>query len=158
MRTVERIFANYLKSRRLRVTRQRRLVLESALGRSPYFQADELYLGMRQRGARVSRASVFRTLRLLVEAGLLHEVLDGEKHSHYESGGSGAHHGHMVCDSCGRVIEFETPDIETVRRTVCQPSGFVPDTYRAYILGRCRACASAAGKGGTGARRPQGLG
>ena len=146
MRNAHRIFAEYLKSRGLRATRQRKLVLASALARAPHFQADELYLTMRRRGASVSRASVFRTLRLLVEAGLLHEVLNGEKHSHYETRGSGKHHGHMVCENCGRVIEFQTATIESIERTICQPAGFVPDTYRAYILGRCKDCAPRRGR------------
>ncbi|MFO8008419.1 MAG: Fur family transcriptional regulator [Candidatus Brocadiia bacterium] len=131
----------YLRRRGLRDTVQRRAVLREALQADEHFDAEQLYDCLRERGEKVSLATVYRTLSLLAEAGLIREVLQGNgDRAHYEAIYGHAHHDHMVCVECGRVIEFCAERIEQLQRRICRRHGFQPLDHRMSIRGICREC------------------
>ena len=133
-------FSKYLKSKRLKFTSERLAILEQVFAYDDHFQAEDLLVRMRQKGYGVSRATIYRTLPLLVKSGLLTEVIDAQNHSHYEHIHALQQHAHLICLRCGKIIEFKNPEIEALREKVCQTHQFKPVKYRNEILGYCFEC------------------
>lgn len=134
------VFATYLRSERLKVTPERMAILEAAFSTSGHFAAEDLLLRLRLAGSNVSKATVYRTLALLVKCGILREVIFGEKHIHYETTLGKTHHDHLICLSCGKIIEFAEPTIEQLQETICAAYQFLPHRHKLEITGLCQAC------------------
>lgn len=133
-------FREFLATKELKFTQERRLILEEVFRIHGHFEADDVALGLRERGERVSRASIYRTLPLLVESGLLRDVYSAEKHSHYEHVFGHRHHDHMICTSCGTAIEFSDPEIEALQDRICELHGFEAKSHKLEITGICDKC------------------
>ena len=133
-------FRKHLKSNGLKLTLERRAILEQVFAYDDHFQADDLLVRMRQSGYRVSRATVYRTLPLLVKSGLLTEVIDAQKHAHYEHIHALEQHAHLICLRCGKIEEFKSSEIDALQEQVCQTYKFRPVKYRNEILGYCAEC------------------
>lgn len=131
---------SHLEANALKLTRQRRAVLEAVFALHEHFEAEDVVLHLRSRGHRVSRAAVYRTLPLLAASGLIREVHSAERHSHYEHTVGHDHHDHLVCTECGSVTEFQDPQIEELQHRICAQRGFDPVDHRMEILGVCRQC------------------
>ncbi len=140
----QQLFAHHLSGRGLKLTRQRRAVLAVAVAMEGHFEADELHRRLQEAGSRTSKATVYRTLELLVASGVLRQVSLGERHAHYEHAFGHRHHDHLVCIHCGRVIEFSSPRLERMQKEICREHRFTPLGHRMRIMGLCRKCA---GKG-----------
>jgi len=126
----------------LKCTPQRCEVFEEIVRLGGHFSADELAerLRGRGRGRTISRATVYRTLPLLVQCGLLREVLFTENHSHYEAVYSREHHEHMICIKCHRTIEFDDSDLERLIRRIGRAAGFSPVSHKIEVYGLCARC------------------
>ncbi len=126
----------------LKCTPQRREVFEEIVRLGGHFSAEELAerFRTRSRGPAISRATVYRTLPLLVQCGLVREVIFTEKHSHYEAVYSREHHEHMVCTKCGRTIEFDDSDLHRLIRKIARAAGFRPVSHKIEVCGLCDAC------------------
>ena len=133
-------FGNYLRRHQLKFTPERRAVLECALSTDSHFQAEDLLIQMRQQGVHVSKATIYRTLPLLVESGLLREVIVGERHIHYEHTLAHQHHDHLICVNCGKIIEFHEPQVEHIQQQICETYGFTMTTHTLEIRGYCAEC------------------
>lgn len=140
-RRVETLFRRYLEERGLKVTPQRLAVLREALATEGHFEADQLHHRLRLAGHRVSKATVYRTLELLVSSGVLRQVSLGERHAHYEHALGHRHHDHLICIDCGRIIEFTSPELERMQEEICRQHHFRPLGHWMRIVGRCRRCA-----------------
>lgn len=138
----EHKFVEFLRRSKLKVTRARRAVLKEVYGSHKHFDAEELYLRMKDRGARVSRATVYRTLNLLVTSGLVRKLELGETRSLYEHVLGHAHHDHLICLRCGEVYEFNHPRIEEIQREICKQFDFDMQSHSQQIYGFCRDCRS----------------
>lgn len=124
------------------LTRQRRLVLE-ILRQSPHHpDAGMIYLEAKQRGERISLATVYRSLSYLKEAGLVAENSFGEGHGHFEPA-QGAHHFHFTCIDCGAVIELEAGEINRLARALGEARGLQVDDIHIHLRGRCPDCQQA---------------
>jgi Fur family ferric uptake transcriptional regulator len=134
------VFRSYLADHRLRLTAQRRRILEEIFEQDGHFDAEEFYEMFRAAGSDVSRATVYRTLGHLCGSGLLREVLRLHGRAHYEHVHGHEHHDHMVCVRCGKVIEFSDRRIEQLQDRVCRRQGFTPLEHRMSIGGICGAC------------------
>jgi len=130
----------YLRKRGLRFTPEREAILREAFSTHDHFDVNDIFTKLREKGSRVSMATVYRTLNLLVEAGLLREIITEERHKHYEHIYGHAHHDHLFCIKCGKVINFEEPRIERLQQEVCEKEGFKPKYHRLQIMGYCRDC------------------
>lgn len=137
---VWREFQEFLRQQGARVTETRRIVLERALTRHDHFRADELAAELARGSDRVSRGTVYRTLALLVRVGYLREIRDSDMHVHYESTFGRDHHEHMVCDACGRFVEFDDERVGQQLKASCREKGFQQRTHRVVIFGLCKAC------------------
>lgn len=134
------LFTDFLKRRGLKVTRERTALLDEIFSTHRHFDADDLVARMRERGKKISRATVYRTLEILHECGLVGRVRLNEEKYRYERLRKGEHHDHLICTSCGKVVEFVEPRIEEMQEEVCRRHDFVPTSHSHQIRGLCSAC------------------
>ncbi|MBE7446558.1 MAG: transcriptional repressor [Planctomycetia bacterium] len=140
MLSKEDIFKEYLDSKKLKFTVERQKILERVFANYKHFEADELLIDLRQNKLKISKATIYRTLSLLVKCGLLREVIFGERHTHYEPVFGQDHHDHLVCNNCGKIIEFVNHRIERLQDEVCKKNDFEPQSHRLQIQGLCAVC------------------
>ncbi len=134
-----------LHSSRHRVTGQRRALLEIIQAQGEHLDADELYRLARRRYPRLSLSTVYRTLGLLRDLGLIDEVHLGEDHHHYEVKPSTVHH-HLICLRCGRVEEFSSVLAEELAASVAREHDFEMHEVRIDVSGLCASCRKALGR------------
>ena len=136
-----RLFGRYLRDQGLPVTQQREAVAEVVFDSEEHLSVDDLERRLRERGDRIGKATIYRTLDLLVKSRLVEEHDFGEGFKRYEHRLSRQPiHEHLICLECGTVIEFESPEIHRVERRVREEYGFVPARHRVEIYGLCREC------------------
>ena len=140
MNEVEEKFKEFIQSKGLKFTPERRTILHQVFENHGHFEVEELLFEMRKKKIRVSKATIYRTVALLVKCGLLREVIFGEKHTHYEHVYGHEHHEHLVCIGCGKIIEFSDQKIEKFQDEVCEKNKFTPETHRFQIMGHCEDC------------------
>jgi Fur family ferric uptake transcriptional regulator len=133
-------FAEYLSGKRLKMTRERRVILEEVLAARGHFGVDDLQDILRRAGHPVSRASLYRTLPHLVESGLVHKLEMAKGQARYEPMVGRHHHDHMVCVGCGTIIEFESREIERLQDEVCRRKKFRMTGHTHQIRGYCDGC------------------
>jgi Fur family ferric uptake transcriptional regulator len=138
--TPERAFNDYLKRKGLKKTPERRMVLEGVLSMARHFDADLLHDTLKEGGKRISRASVYRTIPLLVESGLIRESVGSQNTAQYEYVFGHDHHDHLVCIACGRVIEFRVDEIERLQAEICKKYRFTYIDHELKITGLCEEC------------------
>lgn len=133
-------FREFLHGRGLRFTRERQAVLDEVLAQGGHFQIQHLCQRMARHEPRVSKATVYRTVALLVQCGLVREVIAGERRTNYETIYARRHHDHLICLRCGKIIEFVNNQIESLQDEVCQHYGFQAKGHSLEIRGLCKAC------------------
>jgi Fur family ferric uptake transcriptional regulator len=133
-------FEEFLRARALRMTSQRREILLLAWGTHEHFTAEEMYAWVRARDASVSRATVYRTLSLLVEGGFLATIDRGHGQTLYEHILGHSHHDHMLCLGCGKIFEFRCAEIERRQREIADRQHFRMERHMLRIEGRCARC------------------
>ena len=132
-------FLHYLGEHHHRVTGGRFRVFEGALQEPGHFDADGLYLKLRARGEKVSRATVYRTLDLLVEAGFLSKMLT-ETQAIYELIRGRSHHDHLVCTACGGTLEVFSEALEKAQEELCAKHAFLATSHTLRVEGVCADC------------------
>lgn len=133
-------FEKFLRGRTLRMTSQRRAILELAWGTHEHFTAEDMYAWARADDASVSRATVYRTLGLLVEGGFLATLDRGHGQTLYEHILGHRHHDHMVCLECGKIIEFLSEEIERLQEEIAVRHQFNITQHTLRLEGRCARC------------------
>ncbi len=134
------IFTSFLKNGKSRITPERFLVLDSALDYKGHFGADELYINMRNNNVNVSRATVYNTLELIAQCGLIVKRNFGDNRTSYEKNFGLKNHDHIVCTNCGKITEFETPKIKKLVEEICKNLDFEFEfeSYTFNIYGTCK--------------------
>lgn len=132
-------FEEFLKSRGYKVTSQRIAVFNEILSTDGHFEIEEIYRRLRRKGEEVSRATVYRTVKLMLEGGFIRDTATDEKHPHYEKASAGFH-GHLVCLRCGKVVEFQISEVETLQRELSERFGFRFISGKFEIHGICKGC------------------
>ena len=134
----QQAFAAYLRSRGLSFTAERQTVLREIFTGGSHFQADELYLRLARKKAHpVSRATVYRTLSLLTDSGLIRKVAFVDRHSHYEHLFG---HDHLICRKCGRIIEFQDLSLSRALAGICKSKKFRRLSHKIEVVGLCSKC------------------
>ncbi len=136
----EKRFEDYLKSCGLRLTQKRLDILNQVFDYPGHFQTEDLLVQMRRNGYLVSRPTIYRTLPLLVQSGLLTEFIDAQKNTRYESIHSLQEHAHLICLRCNQIVEFKEPRIDALQKSVCEAHQFKPVRFRNEIIGHCAEC------------------
>ncbi len=140
------VLVDYLQGRDLKMTRPRQTVLEVFLGIEAHVTAEELYDAVRKVDPSIGQATVFRTVRLLEEAGLARSACRDDGARSYEHAYRHKHHDHLVCVDCGAIVEFREAEIERAQAAVYRKHGFEATGHSLELFGRCPACRR---KGGT---------
>jgi len=148
LETAETVFREYLRGHGLKYTAERRLLLETVMRNNDHFEAEQLLLDVRQASRRVGKATVYRTLKLLVDCGIVREVHFSNKQVHYEHTFGQDPHDHMVCTRCGRIIEFDASDVLRLRTALAKAHAFLALSHRFQVRGLCDACTRATGRNG----------
>ncbi len=133
-------FTKYLKSGSYRITPERFIIMEAVMNFDGHFDADELFFQVKTSGQKVSRATVYNTLDLLQDCGLISKYRFGENHSRYEKAFGRPHHHHLICLECGDIIEFVNDRIEKIQKEVSDENLFKVQTSTLQIFGICSKC------------------
>ena len=136
----KRIFQNFAISKNLRSTKQRDIILDIFLSSREHLSVEELYLKIKSGHPGIGQATVYRTLKLFVEAGVAREILLHDGQTRYEHVASGEHHDHMVCTTCNAIIEFEDETIEKLQDEVAARHGFLIKSHKLEVYGLCSNC------------------
>ncbi len=131
----------YLKSKgKLRATPERHAILDAVLQTQGHFDAEGLYYRLISSGMKISKATVYNTLELLQNAGLVSKYRFAEQTSRYEKAFGRPQHHHLVCLECGDIIEFVNDRLEEIQAEVCDAKNFRPQSYSLQIFGTCAKC------------------
>jgi Fur family ferric uptake transcriptional regulator len=128
----------YLRKKKLKTTQQREAIVDAFLRSTGHVALEDLLSSARRRNPGVGLATVYRTVKLLEEAGLAHARQFGSGgHTLYEVAGQRAHHDHLICQSCNHIVEFESDEIEALQEKVAHRLGFAITHHRHEIFGLC---------------------
>lgn len=127
----------YLAKKSLKQTQQREIIVECFLGIASHVSAEELHEAVRRDGHNTGLATIYRTLSLLVEAGLVEQRQFVDGRYVYEVRTPGGHHDHIICIDCGTVFEFENPQIEEIQEQVAASHQIRLTSHRLDLFGNC---------------------
>lgn len=135
------LFRRYLRQQGLPITQQREVVADAVFDSSEHLSVEDIEARLRERGERIGKATIYRTMEILVRSGLVKEHDFGEGFKRYEHlFGHQPQHEHLICTHCSKVVEFQSPEIERVQETMAQTHGFLPTRHRLEIYGICGDC------------------
>lgn len=134
--------AAYLEKNHLKQTKQRELILQTFLEAQRHVTSEDLYQAVRADHSNIGYTTVYRTMKLLVEAGLATERHFDDGITRYEI--EHEHHDHLVCIKCGKITEFECEMIEKTQNEIAESHGFEILRHRHELYGHCAACQGSA--------------
>lgn len=136
-------FIRFISQKGLKNTRQRETVAEVFFSTDGHVSAEELYLKVLKVNPDIGLTTVYRTLRLLTEAGLAKERRFAEAQGVFEKEDGDRHHDHLICTRCGKIIEFKEPLIEKMQDDVAKRYGFIVQDHKMELYGLCKGCGTA---------------
>ena len=140
MKTEKEIFEVFLMEKRLRDTPQREVILDVFKKLEGHVTAEQLYDMVKKRDPSTGQATVYRVLKLFIEAGLAREVDFGDGVMRYEHSYNHPHHDHLICRSCGKTVELVDAEIEKLQKRAAKKWGFELTDHEMYLYGFCSAC------------------
>jgi Fe2+ or Zn2+ uptake regulation protein len=129
------IFRRYLHGRNLKFTPERAMILDAVLRRTGLFEAERLVADLKQLGHSVSRATAYRTLAHLQDAGILKQVFFDNKQSYYEVIAGRQTYDYLICVATGKVVEFSSEKLRRLRDEICREHGFSSLSHQFHIFG-----------------------
>ena len=133
-------FKEALKKEGLKYTPQRTAVLEEIIKDKGHRESEEIYLALKKRGKHVSRATVYRTMDILVNNGFARKMNLGDGRARYESKVNSPHHDHLVCMDCGLIVEFMDQKIEDLQDKIAIQYNFQLKRHIHQLFGLCKKC------------------
>ena len=131
---------HYLETKQLKQTKQRQTVIEVFLESQNHVDAEGLLDNIKSKGFNIGLATVYRTLNLLREAGIVEQRSFADGRTLFEISHPDEHHDHLVCLKCGKVVEFENEQIERLQEEIAEHHGFTLTSHRLDLFGRCSDC------------------
>ncbi|MGB9177742.1 MAG: transcriptional repressor [Pyrinomonadaceae bacterium] len=136
----QEIFLKHIQKSGLKRTAQRDLILDVFLRTEEHLSSEDLYRLVQREDPNIGQTTVYRTLKLLTEAGLAREVRFGDGRTHYEHNYKHQHHDHMICTECGKIIEFFSAELEAIQDKMAAKHRFEVTQHLLRILGVCADC------------------
>ncbi len=136
----QEVFLKHIQKKGLKRTAQRDLILDVFLRTEEHLSNEDLYRLVQKEDPTVGQTTVYRTLKLLTEAGLAREVRFGDGRAHYEHNYKHQHHDHMICSECGKVIEFFSAELEAIQDAMAAKHKFEITQHLLRIIGICAEC------------------
>jgi Fur family transcriptional regulator, ferric uptake regulator len=130
------LLKEHLSKKKLKLTRQREMILDGFL-KADHITAEELHREMIRKNEVVGLATIYRTLNLLCEVGIGQQRYFGDNKTIYDNVSRKKHHDHLICEKCGKIIEFESPDIERLQEEMASRHGFKLNRHRLELYGEC---------------------
>jgi Fur family transcriptional regulator, ferric uptake regulator len=137
---MEQVLSRYMAQHGLKSTRQRSLIIDTFFSTGGHLSVEDLWNKVREHDARVSVATVYRTMKLLSDCGLAHARNFGDGQTRYEAAAGRHHHDHLICTRCGAIVEFENDRIEHLQEAVARRHGFTVTSHKMELYGLCREC------------------
>lgn len=138
IKEVRELFRTFLKERNQRQTPERFTILDEIYLLNEHFDADELYLHLKQKGIHISRATVYNTLDLLLDCKLIVRHQFGQNQAKYEGAYRYRQHDHLICLDCGHVLEFCDPRVQAIQSMVADVLNFEITHHALHMYGHCR--------------------
>ncbi|WP_447977653.1 Fur family transcriptional regulator [Candidatus Nitrospira bockiana] len=132
------VLKDHLAKHQLKLTRQREQILNVFL-KNEHITAEQMYRQLSKKDPHIGLATIYRTLNLFCEAGLAQARHFGTQ-TQYDNVSHKGHHDHLICTSCGKIVEFENCDIERLQEEVARRNGFTIETHRLELYGLCAGC------------------
>ena len=136
----QEVFLKHIQKKGLKRTSQRDLILDTFLRTEAHLSSEDLYRLVKEGDPSIGQTTVYRTLKLLTEAGLAREVRFGDGITHYEHNYKHQHHDHMICSECGRIIEFYSEELEELQEKLAAKHHFKITQHLHRIMGFCSEC------------------
>lgn len=149
------VFAEYIRRNQLKRSEQREVILDAFLRSDRHLSVDDLLHIVQKKRPDIGRTTVYRTLKLLREAGLASQ-LDVQGQARFEHDYNREHHDHFICNGCGEIIEFSSPEIEQLQDDIAARLGFKIQGHRHQIYGLCDKCVARAAAAEAAGSRPRG--
>ena len=140
MKSELEVFREFLQQEGRRSAPEREAILAEVFAHHDHFDVEELIMRLRHKDLRISRASVYRTMPLLVASGLVQEVFFEDGHMHYEHIYGHEHHCHLRCLGCRQIIEFRSSAVAEVEKRIGQDHQFEITGHKLEIYGYCQDC------------------
>lgn len=137
---VKEIFNRHLSEQKMRKTPERYAILEEIYSRNDHFDAEALYIHMKQQNYRVSRATVYNTLDLLVSCDLVKKHQFGDTLAKYEKSLGYRQHDHLICNNCGKIVEFCDPRLQQIKDMMGELLQFEVTSHSLNLYGNCLDC------------------
>jgi len=134
------VFKEHLRQQGLKSTSQRDDIARVFFSSNRHISVEELYNEVKRVNPRIGYATVYRTMKLLTECGLAVERHFRDAEARYESQAEGHHHDHLICERCGKIVEFEEDRIEAMQAEVAQRLGFRITGHKMELYGLCNEC------------------
>jgi Fur family ferric uptake transcriptional regulator len=134
-------YQNYIQDYHLKQSKRRDLIFEQIIASKGHFSVDDIYQKLIKLNTDIGIATVYRTIRLLVDCGILIEQTFGEKKVYYEINDiQSRHHDHLICTSCGKIIEFYSDLIEKDKTKISKLYNFKIEDHKLEMFGICKEC------------------
>jgi Fur family ferric uptake transcriptional regulator len=140
MKTPQEVFAEYLQNENLKMTSQRQVIQDTILKQKGHLSAEELCIRVKKQDNSIGQATVYRTLKLLTDSGLIEPLDFADGVTRYEPRYGKSHHDHLICEQCGKNIEILDETIELRQEELAKEHGFTLSRHKMYLYGICADC------------------
>ena len=133
-------FRDFLRAKGLKFTPQRIAVLKEITDGHGHRECEDIYLALKRNGKHISRATVYRTMDILIQNDFARKMELGDGRVRYESKVGSPHHDHLICTSCENIVEFVDQDIEELQENIAKRNNFILSRHTHQLFGLCKKC------------------